>query len=265
MIHIKENTPLPSKPKKYLGQHFLKDENIARKIVNSLSGNGYSNVLEVGPGMGILTKYLLQNNKYKTYVCEIDTGYVEYLQKHFPKLSNRIISDDFLKINIRNYFTGTFGIIGNFPYNISSQILFKVLEHRDQITEVAGMFQREVAKRIISPPGSKNYGILSVLMQAYYNVEYLFTVNEKVFYPPPKVTSAVMRFIRNDVKLLNCNEDLFFKVVKAGFNHRRKTLRNALSLLLPVSVESSHQMFDKRAEQLSVEEFIELTNLIDKS
>lgn len=253
------------KPKKRLGQHFLKDENIARKIVGSLSRNDYSKVLEVGPGMGILTKYLLQNSKYKTFVSEIDTESVEYLQQHFPELENKIISGDFLKLNLGNHFTGSFAIIGNFPYNISSQILFKVLEHHDQIMEVIGMFQREVAQRISSPPGNKSYGILSVLMQAYYKIEYLFTVNENAFYPPPKVKSALMRFIRNDVKSLNCNEALFFKVVKTGFNQRRKTLRNALKSLFPASGNSRHQLLDKRAEQLSVEQFIELTNLIDRS
>ena len=261
------------KPKKHLGQHFLKDENIARKIVSSLSGSGYSKVLEVGPGMGILTKYLLQNNKYKTFVCEIDREAIIFLEDNFSQLKGRIFEGDFLKLTAPlpdllptwGEIEGSYAVIGNFPYNISSQILFKVLEHRDQIIEVAGMFQREVAKRIASPPGNKNYGILSVLMQAYYHIELLFTVNETVFYPPPKVKSAVIRFIRNDVKTLNCNEELFFIVVKAGFNQRRKTLRNALRSLFPASADSRHQLLDKRAEQLSVEQFIELTNLIDKS
>ncbi|MBN4051385.1 16S rRNA (adenine(1518)-N(6)/adenine(1519)-N(6))-dimethyltransferase RsmA [bacterium AH-315-M05] len=255
------------KPKKHLGQHFLKDENIARKIVNSLSGNGYSKVLEVGPGMGILTKYLLQNSNYKTFVCEIDPEAIVFLKHKFPQLKGQIIEDDFLKLNLNSplLWGGGGAIIGNFPYNISSQILFKVLEHHDQIMEVVGMFQREVAQRISSPPGNKSYGILSVLMQAYYKVEYLFTVNENAFYPPPKVKSAVMRFIRNDVKSLNCNEALFFKVVKTGFNQRRKTLRNAIKSLFPASGKSRHQLLDKRAEQLSVEHFIELTNLIERS
>ena len=254
------------KPKKRLGQHFLKDDNIARKIVKGLTNNGsYSHVLEVGAGTGVLTKFLVKENGFETFVIEIDTESIEYLQQHFPELKNKIISGDFLKFNLRNHFAGSFAIIGNFPYNISSQILFKVLEHRSQIMEVVGMFQREVAQRISSPPGNKAYGILSVLMQAYYNIESLFTVNENVFYPPPKVKSAVIRFIRNDVKSLNCNEALFFKVVKTGFNQRRKTLRNALKSLFPASGNSRHQLLDKRAEQLSVEQFIELTNLIDRS
>jgi 16S rRNA (adenine1518-N6/adenine1519-N6)-dimethyltransferase len=245
------------RPKKHLGQHFLKDENIARKIVNSL-GPEVQNVLEVGPGMGVLTKNLILREFKDLRVAEIDEESVIYLTNHFPGL--KIISGDFLKLDLNELFTGKFAIIGNFPYNISSQIFFKVLEHRDLVTEVVGMVQKEVAERIAAPPGSKTYGILSVLLQAWYKIDYLFTVNEQVFIPPPKVKSAVIRFTRNTTDHLECDERLFFNLVKTGFNQRRKTLRNAIRSLYPEGF--NHPFLDKRAEQLSVSEFVELAQSI---
>ena len=202
--------------KKSLGQHFLKDENIARKIATSLSATGYDSVLEIGPGMGILTTILLERNFPDFRVIEIDKESVAYLKSHFPDLKN-IIEGDFLRLNLDEYFTSKMGIIGNFPYNISSQILFRVLANRHKVVEVTGMFQKEVAERINAGPGSKTYGILSVLMQAFYNIEYLFTVSENVFSPPPKVKSAVIRLTRNNTLKLDCDEVLFFAVVKASF------------------------------------------------
>lgn len=255
-------------PKKHLGQHFLKDENIAKKIVGSLTGKkNYKTVIEVGAGTGVLTKYLLQDNDFETFVVEIDRESVAFLRKHFSQLDGRIIEKNFLDFS-PGWLPETsnklpVAVIGNFPYNISTQILFKVLEYRNQIPEVVGMFQKEVAERIASPPGNKTYGILSVLMQAYYKIEYLFTVNPQVFNPPPHVKSAVIRLTRNNVQKLDCNEELFFKVVKAGFNQRRKTLRNALSGLGVRSMElGENNILDKRAEQLSVKDFVELTNKI---
>ena len=264
----------PVRAKKRLGQHFLKDEDIASQIVSSLSNKkSYTKVLEIGPGMGVLTKYLLQEKEFETTVIDIDRESVSYLQERFPELGNRIISGDFLRLNLNDHFKGPLAIIGNFPYNISSQILFKVLENRDKVPVVVGMFQKEVAERIAAPPKNKTYGILSVFMQAFYDVEYLFTVHENVFNPPPKVKSAVLRFIRNSTSRLDCNEALFFRVVKTGFNQRRKTLRNALKSLLTeykIFQEDGvdlikHDYFNKRAEELSVTQFIELTNLIEKS
>jgi len=253
-------------PKKSLGQHFLTDTNIARKIVTSLTEKiQCSAVLEVGPGMGILTELLLQDPKLKTKIVEIDSRAAEFLKEKFPYLKEHLITSDFLKIDLSTVFNRDFALIGNFPYNISSQILFKVLDHRNQINLVVGMFQKEVGERISKPPGTKKYGILSVLMQAFYEVEYLFSVNPSVFNPPPKVQSAVLRFRRNSIKKLNCNEKLFFKVVKTGFNQRRKTLRNALKTLIDDPAISTGALFDNRAEQLSVSQFIELTNLLDKS
>jgi 16S rRNA (adenine1518-N6/adenine1519-N6)-dimethyltransferase len=245
------------RPKKHLGQHFLKDENIARKIVNSL-GPEVQNVLEVGPGMGVLTKNLILKEFKDLRVAEIDEESVIYLTNHFTGL--KIISGDFLKLDLNDMFTGKFAIIGNFPYNISSQIFFKVLEHRDLVEEVVGMVQKEVAERIAAPPGSKTYGILSVLLQAWYKIDYLFTVNEQVFIPPPKVKSAVIRFKRNATDQLACDERLFFNLVKTGFNQRRKTLRNAIRSLYPEGF--NHPFLDKRAEQLSVSDFIELAQSI---
>ncbi|MBL0048579.1 MAG: 16S rRNA (adenine(1518)-N(6)/adenine(1519)-N(6))-dimethyltransferase RsmA [Bacteroidetes bacterium] len=253
------------KAKKQLGQHFLKDEQIAADIVASLSQlDKYKKVLEVGPGMGVLTQFLLQNSAYETSIIDIDRESIAYLKKRFPELQNRIIEGDFLHLRFEDYFTESFAVIGNFPYNISTQILFKVLDYRNQIPEVVGMFQKEVALRIASKPGKKVYGILSVFMQAYYDIEYLFTVEEHVFQPPPKVKSGVIRCVRNTRQHLDCNETLFFQVVKAGFNQRRKTLRNALKQMLN-GVILEHDFLAKRAEELSVENFVELTNLIDKS
>lgn len=249
--------------KKNLGQHFLKDQNIAKKIVESLSAEQVSDVLEIGPGMGVLTQYLLPKEAFTTHVVEIDTESVEYLQTHYPQLSDRIISKDFLKLKLEEYFPGSFAIIGNFPYNISSQIFFKVLEYKHQVPEVVGMIQKEVAERLATGPGSKTYGILSVLLQAYYDIEYLFTVHENVFNPPPKVKSAVIRLVRNDREKLNCNEKLFFTVVKMAFNQRRKTLRNSLKQLITDPELKSNEQFNLRPEQLSVAEFEQLTRLIE--
>lgn len=250
--------------KKHLGQHFLNDERIAREIVHSLSLEGYKKVLEIGPGMGVLTKYLLENTKLELYAIDIDTESIAYLKKHFPLLKDRIISDDFLKFPLEQYFNEPFAIIGNFPYNISSQILFSVLEHKENIPEVVGMFQKEVAERIASPPKNKTYGILSVLLQAFYEIEYLFTVNEDVFTPAPKVKSAVIRIKRNNRLKLNCDEAFFKKVVKTGFNQRRKTLRNALKSMLPKNKENIENsgFLQKRAEELSVDDFVKLTLLL---
>lgn len=251
--------------KKHLGQHFLHDENIARKIVESLQPNGkYKTVVEVGPGMGVLTKYLLQREEFETWVVEVDRESVAYLNEHYPALSLRILSWDFLKIDLSERFTEPVAVIGNFPYNISSQILFKVLENRDLVPEMVGMFQKEVAERIASKPGNKTYGILSVLVQAWYDIKYLFTVNPGVFNPPPKVKSAVIRLTRNKETKLGCDEKLFTEVVKAGFNQRRKTLRNALHAFEIIPGNEAHVFFTKRAEQLSVEDFVQLTLLLRK-
>ncbi|RNI28095.1 16S rRNA (adenine(1518)-N(6)/adenine(1519)-N(6))-dimethyltransferase RsmA [Rufibacter immobilis] len=255
----------PVQPKKHLGQHFLTDLNIAQKIVEALQlPKGVREVLEVGPGMGVLTQYLAQNPAYKTTVVDIDRESIAWLNEHFPQLEGRVLFADFLKTDLKTLFTGPFAIIGNFPYNISSQIFFKVLEHRDQVPEVVGMIQKEVAERIAAPHGSKTYGIMSVLLQAFYSIEYLFTVHEHVFNPPPKVKSAVVRLTRNEVTQLPCDEKLFFSVVKTSFGTRRKTLRNCLKPFgLPAEV-TQQPVFDKRAEQLSVEDFIHLTLLIQQ-
>lgn len=248
------------KAKKFLGQHFLTDERIAERIVDSLSTET-NHVLEIGPGMGVLTKYLIKKDELDFHVVEIDRESVAYLHDHYPTLD--VIEGDFLQYDLTSLFHDTFSIIGNFPYNISSQILFKVFDNRDRVSEVVGMFQKEVAERVATGPGSKTYGILSVLLSAFYNIEYLFTVNENVFNPPPKVKSAVIRLRRNDVKSLECDEKLFVQVVKAGFNQRRKTLRNALRQLnLPLD-RISEETLAKRAEQLSVAQFIEITKTIE--
>ncbi len=250
------------KAKKHLGQHFLNDESIAKNIADSLTLEGYKKVLEIGPGMGVLTKYLLEI-PIETYVIEIDTESVEYLNAHYPKLHGKIISKDFLKYNIKEDLGDEpFAIIGNFPYNISTQIVFRTLELRDQIPEFSGMFQKEVAERICSKKGSKVYGILSVLAQAFYDVEYLFTVDEHVFNPPPKVKSGVMRMIRKENYHLPCDEKLLFTVVKTSFNQRRKTMRNSLKSLNLSDNLREDTIFDLRPEQISVEQFIELTQKI---
>ncbi|MGI4749200.1 MAG: 16S rRNA (adenine(1518)-N(6)/adenine(1519)-N(6))-dimethyltransferase RsmA [Janthinobacterium lividum] len=248
------------KAKKHLGQHFLTDKNIAAKIVNSLKTEGQ--VLEVGPGMGILSDFLLQKPELEVFLVDIDTESYQFLQKKYPQLGQKLINADFLAMDFDAVFTGTFSIIGNFPYNISSQILFKVLDNRHKVPEVVGMFQKEVAERCAAKPGSKEYGILSVFLQAYYKVEYLFTVKAGVFNPPPKVLSGVMRLSRNEIKELDCDEKLFWQVVKAGFNQRRKTLRNALSSLINKEKMKEEPMLDLRAERLSVADFVKLTNMI---
>ncbi len=246
--------------KKFLGQHFLTDEGIARRIVESLTGRT-KHVIEIGPGMGVLTKYLIENRELDFHVVEIDRESVAWLHEHYPTLD--VIEGDFLKLDLTALFHDSFAVIGNFPYNISSQILFRVFECRNQAVEVVGMFQKEVAERVAAGPGSKTYGILSVLLSAFYDIEYLFTVHEHVFSPPPKVKSAVIRLTRNGVTALECDENLFVKVVKAGFNQRRKTLRNALrSAGLNVDAVPE-EVLSKRAEQLSTADFITLTKTIE--
>ncbi|MDB5120975.1 MAG: rRNA ((1518)-N(6)/adenine(1519)-N(6))-dimethyltransferase [Sphingobacteriales bacterium] len=254
------------KAKKHLGQHFLTDKNIAEKIVNSLQGSeNFKQVLEVGPGMGILSDYLLRKTEYETFLIDVDIESFQFLQKKYPQLGDKLIHGDFLKLNFKDVFADKIAIIGNFPYNISSQILFKILENRDQVIEVVGMFQKEVAERCAEKPGSKEYGILSVFLQAFYKVEYLFTVKAGVFNPPPKVLSAVIRLTRNEVEHLGCDEKLFWQVVKAGFNQRRKTLRNALSGVINKEKLGAEPMLELRAERLSVADFVYLTDLIDKA
>ncbi len=250
--------------KKHLGQHFLKDLGIARRIAESL-GDTPQNVLEIGPGMGILTQFLLQQPGCNLRVIEIDTESVEYLHDKFSSLEGKIISADFLKYDLDTVFNSDFSLIGNFPYNISNQILFRVFENRNRIPLVAGMFQKEVAERIAAKSGSKVYGILSVLLSAFYDIEYLFTVNENVFDPPPKVKSAVIRMRRNGTATLPCDERLFVSVVKTAFNQRRKTMRNALKPLgLPLS-EVPEKMLASRAEQLSSDDFVTLTLILQNS
>lgn len=248
------------KPKKHLGQHFLSDQNIARKIVDSLAAND-TKVLEIGPGMGVLTQFLLNRSQIDLQVVEIDQELVAYLRTNYPQLKD-IRSEDFLKADLSGWFQGKFAIIGNFPYNISSQIFFKVLEYRNQVPEVVGMLQKEVAERIASKHGSKTYGILSVLLQAFYHIEYLFTVSEQVFVPPPKVKSAVVRLVRNNMETLPCDEAFFVKVVKAAFNQRRKMLRNSLK---GICENLPAQYAEKRPEQLSVPDFIALATEIEKT
>jgi len=246
--------------KKYYGQHFLIDRNIARKIALSLEARGYSNVLEVGPGMGVLTAFLIERDFKNFKVIEIDNEATQYMGKTYRNLE--IIKGDFLKLDLDSCFDGKMGIIGNFPYNISSQILFRVLEYRDKVCELTGMLQKEVADRIASGPGSKVYGILSVLLQVYYEVEYLFSVPADVFRPPPKVRSAVVRLTRKENKPVDCDEKLLFSVVKITFNQRRKTIKNSLKPLINAS-DSDNPLLKKRPEQLGVDEFIELTRLVD--
>jgi 16S rRNA (adenine1518-N6/adenine1519-N6)-dimethyltransferase len=246
--------------KKSLGQHFLNDLDAAQKIVTGMTGfNGYKHALEIGPGMGVLTQYLLQRTDLITTVVELDRDSVAYLLKNFTHLPpERIIEADFLKLDLATLYNNEpFGIIGNFPYNISSMIFFKVLENKHLVNEVVCMLQKEVAVRIASGPGKKDYGILSVLLQAYYDIEYLFSVGPEAFTPPPKVNSGIIRLTRNKVTDLGCDEKQFFAIVKMGFNQRRKTLRNALrAMQIP-----ENSLLDKRAEQLSVTDFVKLTKM----
>ncbi|MCM1034298.1 MAG: 16S rRNA (adenine(1518)-N(6)/adenine(1519)-N(6))-dimethyltransferase RsmA [Paludibacter sp.] len=249
--------------KKSLGQHFLKDLSVARNIAESLAFDSRMPVLEVGPGMGVLTQFLLQNPLIDLTAIELDRESVDWLTVNYPQL--HLIQGDFLKLDLNIlYPEGQFCVIGNYPYNISSQIFFKVLEYRDRIPCCSGMIQKEVAERMAARPGKKAYGILSVLMQAYYDIEYLFTVNENVFDPPPKVKSAVIRLTRNKTKHLTCNEQLFKQVVKTAFNQRRKQMRNSLQQLIGKGNQILNEpIFTKRPEQLSVDEFVSLTNLIE--
>ncbi len=249
------------KPKKFLGQHFLTDLNIADRIAATLDDYRGMPVLEVGPGMGVLTQFLLERDHDVT-VVELDRESVDYLQRNFPQLEGRIIGEDFLKLDLGSLFDGNFCVIGNYPYNISSQIFFKVLDYRDRITCCSGMLQKEVAERIAARPGSKTYGILSVLLQAWYDIEYLFTVDEHVFNPPPKVKSGVIRLRRNAVTDLGCDDRQLKNVVKTSFGQRRKTLRNSLRSLAKSDDVLKDEIFNKRPEQLSVAEFIRLTNLL---
>ncbi|MDN3669852.1 16S rRNA (adenine(1518)-N(6)/adenine(1519)-N(6))-dimethyltransferase RsmA [Echinicola jeungdonensis] len=253
------------RPKKHLGQHFLTDLSIAEKIAASVTGHqGVRKVLEIGPGMGVLTDFLIKGG-WDLKLIDIDKESIAYLHKKYPELSENIIEADFLRYDLGKIMGGDYIIAGNFPYNISSQIFFKVLENRDQVLEVVCMLQKEVAKRIASPKGNKDYGILSVFLQAYFDIDYLFSVPPGVFSPPPKVDSGVIRLTRNGVAVLDCDEKLFFRVVKMGFGTRRKTLRNALKSLNLSDELKKDPVFDKRAEQLSVSEFISLTNKLQAS
>ena len=252
----------PVKAKKHLGQHFLIDLNIAQKIVNALPQDNLA-IVEIGPGTGVLTQYMIEKENFMAF--DIDTESIDFLKEKYPQYKDKIKFQDFLEADLTPFASkGNFNVIGNFPYNISTQIMFKVLEHRADVSALVGMFQKEVAVRIAEKPGSKAYGILSVLLQAFYKIDYLFTVSEHVFNPPPKVKSAVIRLTRNTTEKLDCNEELFFKVVKASFNQRRKTVRNSVKVLSGNAVVDSIYL-DKRAEQLSVSEFVALTNSIEKA
>ncbi len=248
-----------------MGQHFLRDENVARKIAGSLQLQTlWENVLEIGPGTGALTKHLLPVYQKQLYVSEVDHESVKWLQTHMPELGERILEKDFLKINLRDHFDGQVAVIGNFPYNISSQILFSVLDQKEKVPEIVGMFQKEMAERIAEKPGTKAYGIISVLMQAYYDIEFLFSVSENVFVPPPKVKSAVIRLTRHTTNL-DCNEKWFRTVVKTAFNQRRKTLRNSLkSLPFPPGITTA-KIWSLRPETLSVSDFVALTKQLEDS
>lgn len=246
--------------KKALGQHFLTDLTIARGIVNALSSDSEArDVLEIGPGMGVLTQYLIKREDINPMMIEIDTESVEYLLTHFDNMQGKLIEGDYLKLNVSRFFPGNYRVIGNFPYNISSQIFFKILDDKDRIPEVVCMIQKEVADRIAEKPGTKVYGILSVLLQAWYDIEYVMSVGSGAFAPPPKVQSAVIRLVRNSRTDLGCDEKLFKQVVKTAFNQRRKTLRNALKPMIKEGMDTSDPVFDLRAERLSVEDFVSLT------
>jgi len=250
------------RPKKSLGQHFLKDLSVAERIADVMPENLNLPVLEIGPGTGVLTRFLLKNKQQLT-VVEIDKESIAYLNEHYPELQGRIIEADFLKMDLNNLFQESFAVIGNYPYNISSQIFFKVLDYKDKIPFCAGMLQKEVAERLAARPGKKAYGIITVLLQTWYDVEYLFTVEPEVFDPPPKVKSAVIRMTRNQRTELYCDETLFKTIVKTAFNQRRKILRNSLkSIIGENNTISALPIFDKRPEQLSVEEFVDLTNML---
>ena len=249
------------KPKKYLGQHFLLDDSVSHRISESLCIKKKLNLLEIGPGTGALTKFLLQENiQLVTY--ELDQESIQYLNQIFPNL--KVYNQDILSVKWKTLFNDNFSVTGNFPYNISSQILFKIYENRDRVDQMVGMFQKEVAERVCSGDGTKKYGILSVLIQAFYNVEYLFTVNEDAFNPPPKVKSGVINIMRNNIKKLDCDEELFFKIVKAVFNQRRKMARNSLKAMIE-NKKIDHPLLTKRPEQLSVANFIELTKLLESN
>jgi 16S rRNA (adenine1518-N6/adenine1519-N6)-dimethyltransferase len=255
------------RPKKSLGQHFLNDQNTAKRIVDGLLTpvDGKVSVLEIGPGMGVLTRFLMERKNIQLKLVEIDRESVAFLKKNYPLLEDKIIEGDFLELDLKQVFSESFSVIGNFPYNISSQIFFKVLEHKDQVGQVVCMLQKEVADRLAAQHGNKTYGILSVLLQTYYNIKSLFKVPPGVFTPPPKVISGVIRLERNARTQLGCDEKLFTAVVKQGFNNRRKTLRNALKNLNLAIEVSSLTLLDKRAEQLTVDDFIMLTKLIEES
>tara|TARA_Y100000589_G_scaffold331027_1_gene382789 strand:- start:122023 stop:122799 length:777 start_codon:yes stop_codon:yes gene_type:complete len=251
------------KPKKNLGQHFLTDKRIAEKIVDSLTFNHYNKVLEIGPGMGVLTDFLIEKTQPENlYIVDIDTESIAFLKDKYPALQN-IIERDFLALNLPQLINEPFAVIGNFPYNISSQILFKIYDNKEIIPEMCGMFQKEVAERVCAKPGSKIYGILSVLMQTFYSTEYLFTVKETVFNPPPKVKSGVIRLTRKENVNLPCDEKLFKQIIKSAFNQRRKTLRNSLKAYIFNAELKQKEVFNQRPEQLGVNDFIELTCLIE--
>ncbi|MGY6563064.1 MAG: 16S rRNA (adenine(1518)-N(6)/adenine(1519)-N(6))-dimethyltransferase RsmA [Luteibaculaceae bacterium] len=254
------------KPKKHLGQHFLKEASICKKIVEALNPSTANAILEIGPGMGALTEFLLEQYNELVYVSEIDTESIDYLKTHLPSLNNRILSQDFLTLKLGHLFPEGVTIIGNFPYNISTQILIKVVENKDLVPEMVGMFQKEVAERVISPPGSKVYGITSVFAQLWYNSTYLFTVKEGSFIPPPKVKSGVIKLVRNNRTTLPVEEKFLYQVIKTGFNQRRKTLRNSLkSLMAEPNAFSETPIFNQRPEQLSPDDFIELALLLQKT
>ena len=251
----------PVKAKKHLGQHFLKDETVAQRIVDALPTNNLP-LVEVGPGTGVLTKHLITKENF--FAVDVDTESIDYLKKTYPQYQNKIIEGDFLQMDVSKLFPAKFAVIGNFPYNISSQIMFKVLDLRDSVDVVVGMFQKEVAERIAIKPGTKIYGILSVLLQTYYDIEYLFTVEPTVFVPPPKVKSAVIRLTRNKTIKLDCDEKLFKAIVKSTFNQRRKMIRNGVKSFIKDESIMGHKFFTMRPEQLSVAQFVELTQLIEK-
>lgn len=253
-------------PKKHLGQHFLRDESIAQDIAESLTGAGYDTVLEIGPGMGVLTQFLLKDKRFTTWAIEIDSESTAYLNEHYPELTERLSNEDFLRLKLDQKFTKPFAIAGNFPYNISSQIIFKMLDYKEQVPELVGMFQKEVAERFNAKPRTKAYGILSILLQTYYDTEYLFTVEPHVFNPPPKVKSGVVRVIRNQRKTLPCDAGLYKDVIKTSFNQRRKMLRNSLKKfnIADEALEAS-EFVKLRPEELDVEGFIRLTQWVHEN